>query len=129
MHLTLLLDEVVDLVLDQTSVLANNGAITLPLDFLNQLLLGLGILTLTNCNLLLLFNLLNAVGTLKVHDTVQIKSSLNLDDRKVARSGFLDALDSVLADPGVDTLWKRGGVGISSLELEGALSVESKDLS
>lgn len=59
---------------------------------------------------------------------MQIKSSLNLDNGKVARSGLLDGLDSVFADPGVNTLREGGGVGVRGLELERTLSIEGKDL-
>jgi hypothetical protein len=127
-HLALLLDEVVDSRSVETSVLSNNLAISLSLDLLDHLLLLNLVLSFTSGNNLLLFNLLDTVGTFKVHDTVQVQSCLDLDTCEITVGGLFDILDGEFTEPWVDSLGDVGGFIVSCLELEWTLSVESQDL-
>jgi hypothetical protein len=127
-HLALLLDEVVDSRSVKTSVLSNNLTISLSLNLLDHLLLLNLVLSLTSSNNLLLFNLLDTVGTFKVHDTVQVQSCLDLDTSEITVGGLFDILDGEFTEPWVDSLGDVGGFIVSCLELEWTLSVESQDL-
>ena len=127
-HLALLLDEVVNSRSVETSVLTNNLTISLSLNLLNHLLLLNLVLSFTSSNNLLLFNLLDTVGTFKVHDTVQVQSCLDLDTSEFTIGGLFDILDGEFTEPWVDSLGDVGGFIVSSLELEWTLSVESQDL-
>ncbi|KAI3484319.1 hypothetical protein L1887_52632 [Cichorium endivia] len=79
-------------------------------------------------HLLLLLDLLDGVGRLKVEHAVQIEARLDLDDRVVALGVGGDALDGELADPGVDALGDLVRGGVVRLEVKVLLAVEGEDL-
>lgn len=78
---------------------------------------------------LLNLNILNVVTGLDVQDTVQVKTGLELANHEIILGISLDTLDGETTDPGVDLAGQTLGLGVASLQIEGLLAVESKDLS
>lgn len=114
-----------------------NGQVTLAdllLDLAGLLGLLLGVHSITVLLLALLgdgllnLDILNVVTRLNVQDTVQVQASLELADHEVVVGVSLDTLHGEAADPGVDLAGQLLGLGVASLEVEGLLAVESKDL-
>ncbi len=114
-----------------------NGQVTLAdllLDLAGLLGLLFGVHSITVLLLALLgdgllhLHILNVVTRLNVQDTVQVQAGLELADHEVVVGVSLDTLHGETADPGVDLAGQLLGLGVASLEVEGLLAVESKDL-
>lgn len=79
-------------------------------------------------NGLLNLHVLNVVTRLDVEDTVQVQTGLELANHEVIVGISLDALDGETSNPGVDLARQHVGLGVTSLEVERLLTVESEDL-
>lgn len=79
-------------------------------------------------NRLLNLHVLNVVARLDVEDTVQVQAGLELANHKVIVGISLDTLNGETTNPRVDLAGQHVGLGVTSLEVERLLTVESEDL-
>lgn len=127
-HLAFLLHELVLGLGSEPAVSSDEVQGTGPLDLADLAGLFLLLVTLAGGVLFLLLDLFDGVGLFKAEDSVQVETGLDLDAGEVTGSGLLDALDGDLADPRVGTGGDTRVLGVPSLELEGASTVEGQDL-